>query len=412
MNIIEENKLNEIITNINNFKNNYSDKVSMFENIDALEIENIQEVFYQNDLNFFDDVSFIISVIASIINHPHLNNTGEDIIIRADLAGSISQESFQKVFKDPSLWKEKNLEMVPEYVHHYQYIDEIKTYENIFIGMIINVIDSNINSYGTFYAGLIPSLNVNTKEKLENDQIEKILDRIDYLKRKILYIKSSNFYKEISKCDLKLKTIVPTNILIKDRLYNHCYKFYRKFIKYTEIENLENDYEEYYFYNLLKILKERNFVLVKEEKDIWHFNLEKFKVTLKKLNNKGINLTINYMNKATASHNLLIQINEDDNLIFDQTASSNDIISIWNLKNEDGKILNKDNMTPRNLINMWLDSKFILNQVQKSLYTRYCPICKNRGIMEEKHIYKCTTCGTTYVFVNNDTIWFCKTRSV
>lgn len=412
MNIIEEKKLSEIINNINNFKENYSKTSSMFENIDALEIENIQEVFYQNDLNFFDDVSFIISVIASIINHPHLNNTGEDIIIRSDLAGSISQESFQKVFKDPSLWKEKGLEMVPEYVHHYQYTDEIKTYENIFIGMLINILDGTINNYSTFYASLIPSIDVNSKEKLEDDQIEKILNRIDYLKRKILYIKSSNFYKEISKCNLKPKTIVPTNILIKDRLYNYCYKFYRKFIKYTEIEDLANDYEDYYFYNLLKVLKSEEFNFIKEENNLWHFEYHKFNVTVKKLNGRGINLTINFMNKVTVSHNLLIKINEEDDLLFDQNATSNDIISIWNLKNQKGEILNKDNMTPYNLIKKWLDSKFILNRVQKSLYSRYCPVCKNRSIVEDDHLHKCTSCGTTYLFINNDTIWFCKTRSI
>ncbi len=411
MNIIEEKKLNEIITNINNYQKNYSNSASIFENITSLDIDDIQEVFYQNDLNFFDDVSFIISVIASIISHPHLDNTGEDIIIRADLAGSISRESFQKVFKDPSLWKEKDQEMVPEYVHHHQYTDEIKTYENIFIGMIIKVIDNSLINYSSFYASLLPSVNAFTKEKLESEEVEKVLNRIDYLKRKMMYIKNTHFYREISKCDLKLKTIVPTNILIKDRLYNFCYKFYRDFIKYTEADNLETDYQEYYFYHLLKVLKEKEFKFIKEENNIWYFNYQYFKVSIKKLNTKGINLSINLNGKITTNHNLIIDVNTGDELTFDQKATSNNVISIWNLKDQEGIALHQNSMKTKKLITRWLDSKFILNQVQKSLYTKYCPVCKNRSIEEVDHLFKCSSCEAEYTFVNDDTIWFCKTRS-
>lgn len=410
MNIIEERKLQKIIIDIENFKNSFTTSSAFFENINELEIPNIQEIFYQNDMNFFDDVSFILSVIASITNHPHLNSTGEDIIIRADLAGSISQESFQKVFKDPSLWKEKDHEMVPEYVHHRQYTDELKTYENIFIGMIINIIDNSLINYTNFYTNLIPSLNVNKKEFLINETLELVLNRIEFLKRKLTYIKNTYFYKEVSKCNLKLKNIVPTNILIKDRLYNYCYKFYKEFIKYTEVEDLEKDYQNYYFYNLLKIIKEKEFNFIKEENNNWYFNFKNFEIKIQKSNLKNINLTIK-TNKICVHHNLIIDLENDEEIMYDNQLTSNDVISVWNLKDQFGRLLNQTGDSTKEILNKWLDSKLILNQAKKSLYTKYCPICKNHSIEEENQILKCSSCETEYTFLNNDTIWFCKLRS-
>lgn len=408
MNIIEERKLQEIIINIDNFKNNFQTSSDFFENINNLEITNIQKIFYQNDMNFFDDVSFILSVIATITNHPHLNTTGEDIIIRAELAGSISQESFQKVFKDPSLWKEKDHEMAPEYVHHHQYTDELKTYENIFIGMIINVIDNSLNNYARFYTNLLPSLNTLKQELLVDEQLELLLNRIEFLKRKITYIKNTYFYKEVSKCNLRLKNIVPTNILIKDRLYNYCYKFYKEFIRYSETENIQKDYQAYYFYNLLKVLKQKDFKFVKEENDNWYFNFNNFKIIIKKQNPNNINLTI-INNNITTSNNLIIDT-IDEEIIFDDNQSSNNIISVWDLKDDNNEIISSTGDTLEELISKWLDSKLILKQAKKSLYTKYCPICKNHSIEEEKNLLRCTSCETEYTFLNNDTIWFCKVR--
>lgn len=408
MNIIEERKLQEIIINIDNFKNNFQTSSDFFENINNLEITNIQKIFYQNDMNFFDDVSFILSVIATITNHPHLNTTGEDIIIRAELAGSISQESFQKVFKDPSLWKEKDHEMAPEYVHHHQYTDELKTYENIFIGMIINVIDNSLNNYARFYTNLLPSLNTLKQELLVDEQLELLLNRIEFLKRKITYIKNTYFYKEVSKCNLRLKNIVPTNILIKDRLYNYCYKFYKEFIRYSETDNIQKDYQAYYFYNLLKVLKQKDFKFVKEENDNWYFNFNNFQIIIKKQNPNNINLTI-INNNITTSNNLIIDT-IDEEIIFDDNQSSNNIISVWDLKDDNNEIISSTGDTLEELISKWLDSKLILKQAKKSLYTKYCPICKNHSIEEEKNLLRCTSCETEYTFLNNDTIWFYKVR--
>ena len=52
--------------------------------------------------------------------------------------------------------------MVPEYVHHYQYTDDLKIYENLFIGLVIKLIDMELAKYTNFYTNLIPTLDINT----------------------------------------------------------------------------------------------------------------------------------------------------------------------------------------------------------------------------------------------------------
>jgi len=219
MKLIEELKLKEVIKKIRKYKDEHRSIKFFYRDLDNLKLPSLQDFSFKKDDEFFDEVNFILSVIVSIIAHPSLSNKGEDIIVRSELAGHISSDSFQQVCKDNRLWKEKNDEMVPEYVHHYQYTDDIQIYENIFIGMLINLIRLELNKYSEFYASLIPSVESNNDKYLENKIAEKMITKIEALQRKQMFIQNTSFYKEISKCNLHLTKVLPTNILLKNRLY-------------------------------------------------------------------------------------------------------------------------------------------------------------------------------------------------
>ena len=221
MKFIEETKLKEIIEQFNQDLNKASNPGAFFSGLNKYSIESLQGISYQKDKDFFDELSFLLSVIITIISHPHINSMDKDEIIRADLAGHIENDSFQMVFKDPNLWKEKEaFEMVPENVYYHEHIDELKIYENQFIGMLINLISDELNEYNDFYVSLLPSVNGNN-DLLSTKEVEDALNIISNQLRKVRYIKNSFFYKQIKKCNLNLKKIEPTNILLKDRLYNY-----------------------------------------------------------------------------------------------------------------------------------------------------------------------------------------------
>lgn len=413
MKIIEEQLLNNTILQLNNYKKSSLNIFDFYQNIDSLNIESLQNFSFQKDNEFFDEVSLILSVISSIIAHPHISNKGEDIILRAELAGHLSNESFQKVLKEANLWKEKDLEMVPEYVHHYQYTDELKIYENLFIGMLINLLSDELTKYRNFYTSLIPSIDSENEYSLmDTVDAEKGLTRLDKLERKIRFIKNTYFYKEVSKENLNLRNIQPTNILVKDMLYNKCFKFYRKFIKYDNQESLFEDFKTYYYYLILKTFKQRNYTLIKDDEQTFEslsFKNELFKFNLKNTNNNYLNLTISLLNSPNISENyyLTFDIGKKTSIVplnISDSAQTN-TISIWNLYDE--KPIFKNNLKETKLIDYFIDSKIRVVDANTSVYMKHCPGCKNQNVREEDGIIYCQDCKSKYTIFDNK-LWLIK----
>ena len=131
MRIVEEGYLKRTVSKLNKYAGQHAEYADFYADIESLDIKPLQDLSFQSDLKYFEDLSFILSVIASIISHPHISNAGEHIILRTELANTITNETFQQTMREPKLWKDDGLRMVPEYVYYYQNIDEICIYENI-----------------------------------------------------------------------------------------------------------------------------------------------------------------------------------------------------------------------------------------------------------------------------------------
>lgn len=126
MKIIEENLLKKMITQLNNYEKKYQNVKERFTHLEEIELASLQELSFEKDNEFFDEVTFILSVITSIIAHPQISNRDEDIIERAEQVGNITNEALKQTIRDASLWKEKDFELVPEYIHYHQHIDDLK----------------------------------------------------------------------------------------------------------------------------------------------------------------------------------------------------------------------------------------------------------------------------------------------
>ena len=133
MKIIEEEYLKESIKKLNTFAEEHSDFLDFFNVCDVLTKESLQSQSFEGDLKFFDEVSFVLSVITSIISKPIISSTREEVILRSAMAPALTNEMFQETLRDSTLWRNDGFGMVPEYVHYHQHIDELKIYENIFI---------------------------------------------------------------------------------------------------------------------------------------------------------------------------------------------------------------------------------------------------------------------------------------
>lgn len=416
MRIVEENKLKEIVELINNNMEKYPDVEKLYKHLSNMRMLSLQSLSLQEDYVFFDEVSFILSVISSIISHPHLSNRGEDVIIRAELAGSISADAFNQVVKEPILWKEKGIEMVPEHVHYYQYTDELKIYENVFIGKLIDMLGVELSKYQSFYISLIPTLD-DSSNVLKTKELEYALDKIERLNRRLSFIKNTYFYKEVSKAKLTLKNVHGTNILLKDRLYNYCFKFYRKFIQYEDQESLLRDFRLYYFILLLKVFRRNEFEYIPKKTNKLNnlkFKHNGYQITLE-YNELSQNIIMTVKNKQiTTTHQLLLNLDRvnTDFVANTEGFTSTYVSSIWHLNDYKNLSVEASVAKPEyDLLETWALSHMKEINGSHSIFTKYCPICTSRNLsMDTEDIYVCDTCNSRYTFKSKNTVWFIDVR--
>ena len=408
MKIIEESKLDLNISKINNYKAKYN-PINFYERLGALELPSLQNNAFKSDFAFFDELNYILNVILNIIDHPHLSNKGEEIVVRSDQAGHIGVDSFQRVLREPSFWKEKDFEFIPKEVYYYQYTDDVKIYENIFIGLVIKTISAICDSNLEFYGNLVPSI-TDADRILKQDDVTHGLNMLHTMLRKLLFIKNTYFYKEVSKVPLANKQIRPTNILIKDRLYNYCYRFYKKYITYFDPIEINNKFKDYCYFMLLKEFRNRGFVVKKNSDfDNYYLKYRKINVVLtKEVENINLKVFINNskINTEHILYTVLDRFNGDNNITHKDNVFI-DVITLWhvdNLSNPNEKFKNLVN--EQTLIKYYLDSKVTIKSIKQELYSKYCPVCKSNNLEESNKVISCNKCLSKYTFINQNKAWF------
>ena len=158
MKINEKLYLRKAILQIKRHARENNEAKAFYSKLNTLDIKSLQDLSFNNDLKFFKEINFILSVIISIISHPHISNKGEDIVLRSDQVHSLQNDMFKKTMMDAKLWKhKKNGEMIPEYVHYYQNVDQLNIYENKFIVMLIDLIENELAKFSDFYSTMILS---------------------------------------------------------------------------------------------------------------------------------------------------------------------------------------------------------------------------------------------------------------
>ena len=435
MKIIEEKLLKNEIEKLNKFANNNPFLSDFYGNLDFANIDTLQNLSFKSDLEFFDEIGFILSVIISIINHPHMLNKKEEIIVRSELANAVTPEMFQKTIRDSTLWKEDNvLDMIPEYVYYYQHIDELRIYENIFIVALIKLIEQEIKKYNTFYVSNLITYVDQDRLSNEDDMAVQALHKTRKLSNRIKHIKNTYFYKEVSKANTNLGIIHPTNILLKDRLYNYCFKFYKKIRTYDDNNLLVDDMRSYYYLLLVKSLKEKGFeikdydraVIFKTNKFMVYKTIltsDVFDIEIKPNNIKqglDISITNKLIEENNTSKHLLLFSGEplfaEEEIVKEKGYDTTEILSIWNLGIVENNIdiLFKNIVSEKEMAKKYIFDKLTTLPVSYDLYSQYCPICKSNDLkLIEETYFKCVNCNSKYSFFKlnkKDHIWFNRIR--
>lgn len=419
MRFIETKKLDDYIVGTGSF---LTDDITQgfAERLGSLGEISLQEFSVEHDMEFLQEISAVLNVIVSIIYHPHLSNKHEEVIIRTELAQQISREDFSETIRDSKLWKEHDARMIPEEVHYRLHIDELRIYENRFIGFLVDVIDKELLKFSNFYLARLPSIEAGTDD-LERNQIGNIIVEIDRLRRKAQFIKGTYFYKEVSKGKPISRKIQPTNILLKDRLYRFCFRFYRNYSRYEDPDVAMRDLRDYYTILIFKDLNARGFTLASQENNKYTFKNNEFTVAVERQDDESLSLTTTYLQLPQAPAKHLVLFNVEGEILGNNSEINGlseydgaEILSAWELVHINSEMPGTSFAdTEENIAAQVISSKIKTAAADRSIYKKYCPVCRSRGVISSDDIYTCPKCTSSYMFSENDEnvkVWFRKIR--
>lgn len=405
MRIIDSKIISDIKVQLEAYNSKYHNSNDYYNNIGKLRFKSLQQRYFKNNIDFIKQVSFIVNIISTIIYNPHRSNKEEETILRREKAKRISIRDFNQTLRDSTLWKEtstRNIE--PEFVCSTLAIDNLIIYENQFIVLLIDYICDNIAKMKRIYLNLISVNNIRNVVSNKEDVLSG-LAIIEDINRKLLFIKETNFYKEISKAKRIDKTIKPTNILLHDRLYNHCFKFYKEYIVYDDYKDILNVYKNYIVILLLRNLKKYKFIYNNNL-----FTNKDFIIKLDYDNYDFIDITIKLKNmKKSFTHRLYISINYDFDIIdINNDNLTTSYVTLFNIFDINTKTYIVKNYVSEALTIEKYVKKLILKvKVDDVIYSKYCLSCrKDLELIDD--IYYCDNCHSMYIFIDEKYAWILK----
>ncbi len=418
--------------NMNRFARARKDYASYYDDIEQLKLDSLQDIYFSKDVEYLSALPKVVDVISTIVAKPKISSKTEEVLMRAGLVSNVSPETFKRTLQDAELWKRKGISMSPEYVYTHLNENEIKIYENIFIVTLIDSIDSALKRYVTFYGNLVETFVGQAALSPVHTQVLAVLQKVDTLSRKLKRIKNTSFYKIIHKQCPPLKTVHPTNILLKERAYNICYKFYRT-RRITEEQTAPYAFQTHYFALVLKGLKKLGFSLISNRAlacdRTGNFSIQPLRFAVAQFyldiqpyeQNRGLCLRVTHrfakeQTANTSTHLLLYSMDAEEfsdipknteTLPFDTKAA----ISIWNLAycKPEPKPIFRGAIEELSMVECWVRTKMD-TLLASELYHTYCPICGSKSADFDYGHFTCSECGAKYATYQDihhrEHVWF------
>ena len=441
----------------------------------------LQEVFKNDEKDFYESLSSfpygtkyeydeekrklssykeVTDRILSIFHNPHIKVKTNEIILRSELSGKLSYESFENTLRDPKLWKRKRGVMAPEYVHSIENVDSLDTYENRFLCFLIERIDEETDRlmesllppsislsdlyqtktlrYGEFslFRNLPKEKDILYGEAPSTKGSETLLKLARSLKRRLKHLKGTEFYKTCHVASFPLP-VLATNVLIHDPLYSFCYRFYTR-NRFEKEGNNEKDvlYYDYSLVSFFRFLKEKELLSLKSFPHLSLSRDKRLHFLPFKVGNKDFSFSFEE-NKEELSFKIKTtyekaKITSNTLLLFSEMLSEKNEEALSKKRLEGEK--ENDNVvlfTSSNLLRdykktcplsylregseRYLEDFFrslsSLFKVREGIYEEVCPLCGKPKIRNTMDGYECASCNCQYTLTKiskDETLWIKK----
>ncbi len=422
-------------------------------------VEDGVEEVVNNDYVLASDFVTLLDSIRAIFREPRLFIKKENLVMRAEAMSKYDTTTLKATYRDEKLWRVKDGQPTPEFVHSFVYEDDMAIYENRFVCFVIDEVLEAVSKKINELALSVET--VNRKMGGEGESLFTTNEYVDFMgdelpvlitddnatvgvlrslikTKKWLYsLKNNALYKACKKegafNPLGLK---PTNLLLKDQNYRYCYNFYLNYLnKDPSFQTEENMYLGYVTVNLLGALDSLGFVLTEDNEKIGitnsaviRFNkieMQKgpFTVTLNQEEEYGIMLTVKtvdgnegkYLFKSVCSvgadkiegfslSDYVKNLEVKEDII--KTFIVNDIEEIPEF---DAVYVEPTLSSSVDIFVKAVKSCFLLGVGSSFMHARYCPVCGSNLVVKDGDDYRCPDCDSIYhifEYQENDYLWF------
>lgn len=391
--------------------------------------------------SIIDKITASMGNLINVVMSPYIILKGEYDAMRAEKVTAMTPEGVKKTVADSRLWKRKGKTMRPEYAYAKTAEDEYNTYENRFVKALIDRLLVFLAKPMTEMRGGVKSLyeahaNVGKINKidllrlLDPDMFKESDERcfvdfkkIFYLKAKLTQLKSSGFYKIMSRLPAFTdRDPEPTNLLVHNADYFACLKLWlylnEKDIRMGELkdEGLRAAYSAFVFLYTAKSLTKLGFALKKDSD--FRYGHNEFSAHGATFENEYFVVKVAAAEKKMALA-LTCKVTDEKKMISfgfrvfadDPKIDTQYIISFAPTSYSDETLrVQPDSSSSLKDLETLLHSIFFIVKVEQNVYDKLCLVCGSNAVEEKKEEMRCLDCGSEYSFFDKETVWLKKFR--
>lgn len=388
-----------------------------------------------------DKITASMGSLINVVMSPYIILKGEYDAIRAEKVTAMTPEGVKKTVADSRLWKRKGKTMRPEFAYAKTPEDEYNTYENRFIKALIDRLIVFLAKPMTEMRGGVKSLyeahaNVGKINKidllrlLDPDMFKESDERcfvdfkkIFYLKAKLTQLKSSGFYKIMSRLpSFTDRDPEPTNLLVHNADYFTCLKLWlylnEKDIKMGELkdEGLRAAYSAFVFLYTAKSLTKLGFVLKKDGDFRYAYN--EFSARGATFENEYFIVKVSAAEKKMTFSLTCKVTGEKKTITFGFMVFADDpkpetqyVVSFAPTSYSDETLrVQPDSASSLKDLETFIHSIFFIVKVEPNVYEKLCLVCGSNAVEEKNGEIRCLDCGSEYSFFDKETVWLKKFR--
>lgn len=206
---------------------------SVFENIDNGKLRLSPNEFVNPE--FLSKTEKLVFILKKILASPYKTVSGVQTIVPTSEAKSANHESVRLTMADPSLWSIKDGKRTPTYAYTIINEDVFTNYENAFICQLIKLLLMRLKMIRIDVIRVSGKTAVDFENGNAEGEYLEIYTQVTSLIKKLSRISKQKLFADNSAREVDLSNIFVTDIIMHDKRYNFCYRFFIQEMKNKQV---------------------------------------------------------------------------------------------------------------------------------------------------------------------------------